>query len=48
MNEAANRLAYQRGTHGIQTGLLNAAGNAGSAVSDADFNALLRQTYPGS
>jgi hypothetical protein len=47
-NEAANRLGYQRGLHGIQTGQLNTAANAGTGVSDADFAALLRATYPGS
>jgi hypothetical protein len=48
MNEAGNRLAYQRGLHGIQTGQVNTAANAGTGVSDADFQALLRATYPGS
>lgn len=47
-NEAGNRLAYQRGLHGIQTGLLNTTAAGGSGVSDADFNALLKATYPGS
>jgi hypothetical protein len=46
-NEAANRLAYQRATHGIQAGQLNTVANAGSGVSDADFQALLKATYPG-
>lgn len=46
--DAANRLAYQRGLHGIQTGQLGTVANAGSGVSDADFNALLKSTYPGS
>lgn len=46
--EAANRTAFQRGTHSIQTGLLNTFGNAGTGVSDADFAALLRASYPAS
>lgn len=45
---AANRLQYQRGLHSIQTGQLGTVANAGTGVSDADFNALLKATYPGS
>lgn len=48
MNDAGNRLAYQRGLHGIQTGQLGTVANAGTGVSDADFAALLKSTYPGS
>lgn len=48
MGEAANRLGYQRGIHSIQTGQLNTFANAGTGVSDTDFQALLRATYPGS
>jgi hypothetical protein len=48
MNEANNRLAYQRGLHGIQTGQLGAVASAGTGVSNADFDALLKATYPGS
>jgi hypothetical protein len=46
-NEAANRLAYQRATHGIQAGQLGTVANAGTGVSNADFQALLKATYPG-
>lgn len=46
-NEAGNRLAFQRGLHGIQTGQLGALANAGMGVSNSDFDALLRATYPG-
>lgn len=45
-NDAANKLAYQRATHGVQTGQLTTAANAGTAVSGTDFNALLKATYP--
>lgn len=44
---AANRLAYQRGLHSIQTGQLGTLANAGTGVSDADFQALLKATYSG-
>jgi hypothetical protein len=44
--EAGNRLAYQRAMHGIQSGLLGTYANAGTGVSDADFAALLKSTYP--
>lgn len=44
--EAANRLGYQRSLHGIQAGQLGTAANAGTGVSDADFAALLKATYP--
>lgn len=47
-NDAANRLAASRGYHSIQTGQLNTAANNSLGVSDADFNALLKSTYPGS
>lgn len=47
MNEAANRLAYQRGLHGIQYGQLNTASNNALGVGQGDFNALLKQAYPG-
>jgi hypothetical protein len=46
-NEAANRLAFQRAVHGVQSGQLNTYANAGTGVSDADFNSLLKSTYPG-
>jgi hypothetical protein len=44
--EAANRLGYQRSIHGIQAGQLGTVANAGTGVSDADFAALLKATYP--
>lgn len=47
MNEAANRLAYQRGLHGIQTGQLNTYANNSLGVGQGDFNALSKQAYPG-
>lgn len=46
--DAANRLAYQRAAHGVQSGQLGTYANAGTGVSDADFSALLKSTYPGS
>lgn len=46
-NEAGNRLAYQRGLHGIQSGRLSTMANNSLGVNDADFNALLKSTYPG-
>lgn len=45
-NDAANRLAASRAVHGVQTGQLTTAANAGTAVSGTDFNALLKATYP--
>jgi hypothetical protein len=46
--DAANRLAYQRGLHGIQSGQLSTMAGNSLGVGDADFNALLKATYPGS
>lgn len=46
-NEAANRLAFQRAVHGVQSGQLNTYANAGTGVSDTDFQALLKATYGG-
>jgi hypothetical protein len=48
INDATNRLAYQRAVHGVQTGQLGVVANAGTGVSDTDFQALLKATYPGS
>lgn len=45
-NDSENRTAFQRGLHGIQSGQLTTYANAGTGVSDADFNALLKATYP--
>jgi hypothetical protein len=33
--------------HGIQAGQLGTVANAGTGVSNADFQALLKATYPG-
>lgn len=46
--DAGNRLGYQRALHGVQTNRLTTYANAGTGVSDADFAALLKSTYPGS
>jgi len=45
--EAANRLAYQRGLHGIQAGQLSNYANNALGVGQGDFSALLKQEYPG-
>lgn len=44
-SEAANRLAYQRGLHGIQAGLLGTMANTGLSASDNDFSSLLKNVY---
>lgn len=46
--EAGNRLAFQRAVHSVQTGQLSTLANAGTGVSDADWQGLLKSTYPGS
>lgn len=47
VNESNNRLAYQRATHGIQANRLGTMANNSLGVGDADFNSLLKATYPG-
>lgn len=47
INEAQNRLAYQRGLHALQAGKLGTYAQNALGVSDADYSSLLKSTYPG-
>lgn len=45
--DAANRLGYQRSTHGVQAGVLGTMATNALGVGDEAFQALLKAVYPG-
>lgn len=47
INEANNRLAYQRAQHDVQSNRLGTYANNAIGVGSGDFDSLLKATYPG-